>query len=89
MLSKDETLKNNLLLSCCVVALLPETAHFTCAIALLLCVIMRGASYLYYFPTHKLTGVDFTWGWNNNFIFIIFIYSFIAGFSPQGLHCSF
>ena len=86
MLFKYETLKNNLLLSCCVAALLPETAHFTWAAALLLCVIMRrGASYLYCFPTQKLTGADVTWESNNNFIFN----SFIAGFSLQGLHCSF
>ena len=70
MLSEDEALKNSLLLSCCVATFMPETVHLTYAVALLLCVIMRmGASYLYYFPTHKLTGADFTWGSNNNLIF--------------------
>ena len=65
MPSKYETLKTNLLLSCCVDAPLPETVHLSCAAALLLCAEMRrGAFYLYCFATQKITGADFTWGCN-------------------------
>ena len=84
MPSKYETLKTSLILSCCVAAPLLEIVHLSCVVALLLCVIMRGASYLYFFPTHKLTRADFTWGSNNNFIFnnFYFILLFLA-FHPK------
>ena len=56
-----------------------ETTHFTCAVVLLLCEIMRVASYLYRFSTNNLTGADFSWGSN-----IIFILSFLLlAFRPK------
>ena len=83
MPSKYETLKINLLLSC---RLSQESANCCVAVVLLLYVEMRrGAFYLYYFATQKITGADFTWGSN----IILYFISLIAGFSPQSLHCSF
>ena len=37
---------------------------------------MRGTSYLYCFPTHKLTGADFTWGSNIILYFILLLLAF-------------
>ena len=80
MLSKDSNLENNLLLQYMRTSLSQKTANFSCAVAMLICGVMRrGTSYLYRFSTNFLTRADFSWGSN-----IIYILSFLLlAFLPK------
>ena len=47
-------------------------------------IMRRGASYLYCFPTQKLTGADFTWRCNNIFYILLFYFILLLlAFHPK------